>query len=60
MASKELIQVLLFIPLTRSDKQDRVDHSFILTSLPCDGLAFSMEGCDLCVVCWVVTESGQG
>ena len=28
ISSKELIRVLLFIPLKKSDKQDKVNHSF--------------------------------
>ena len=49
------IQVHLFIPLVRSDKQDRIDPSlFPLLSLTY-GLASSMEGCALHVICWIVT-----
>ena len=55
--TKELIQVLLFIPLEKSDKQDRIDSTFIIpTSLFCYGLAFSLGGCTSQVVCWVVTK----
>ena len=53
--TKKLIRVLLFIPLRRSDKQDRISQFLNLLLYHAYGLAFSMEDCALCVVCWVVT-----
>ena len=42
--TKELIWVLLFIPLRRSDKQDRMNHSFSSTSSPCQQLGIQHGG----------------
>ena len=47
--TKELIQVLLFIPLKRSDKQDRINHSFTSSSSPCIQLGIQYAG--LCPSC---------
>ena len=49
MASKELIQVLLFIPLRRSDKQDKVSQSFLSHFLSMQQLGIQYGG--LCLSC---------
>ena len=58
-ASKEFYLSSLVISSSKECRQDRVSQSLNPTSYSRNGLAFSMEGCTLCVVCWVVTISSQ-
>ena len=53
-ASKELYSSSLVVSPSKECKQDRIDLSFIPLFTLVYGLAFSMEGCALHVVCWIV------